>query len=235
MSERSKVLSVLLHSTAVVIYAVSTNLLLTARLPAQLRPDLYGMWKFLTFWNLIVHLTVFSMSLVVDVIGRRDSSGQRRAITRALDLLFNSIVLPMAAFIAISYWSIIAIKKELMAPEGVQNLFPRWLDHSVHTLILPIALIDNYLVDHRRREEKYGLTFGLTFSSAYTLLVLYLGLVEDFWVYPVLAFMDMSTRLVYMTFNFAIGIIFYGIGGLLYDLAWKSDKVSPDILVKKLV
>lgn len=226
MSEKSKVLSVLLHLFATITYSVSVLSCLRNGLPPQL--DLWGHWKFLTFWNLNVHLITFATALFVDVFGRTDTRGRRTAVATLLDVLFNTVALPIGFFVSVSFWAIYAVDRDLIFPQWIEQYIPFWLNHAIHTVILPVVLIENYLVDHRRRDDKNGLKVTLMFVSAYTLVILYLGIAKQFWVYPVLRVLNWPFRLIFIGSSLGTAGLLYQIGGLLYDISWRSvNKSQP--------
>ena len=219
--QKSVVVSALLHLIATITYAVSVYACLNNGLPQELG-QLLGHWKFLTFWNLNVQLVTFAIALVVDVIGRNDSRGQRTSIAKVLDLLFNALALPITAYVSISFWSIYTVDRDLIFPAWIEQYIPLWLNHCIHTVILPVVLLENYLVDHRRSHQKHGLKATMLFVGLYTVLILYLGIAKDYWVYPVLRVMNWPIRVLFISCSLATSALFYGMGGLLYKLAWGS-------------
>jgi len=115
------------------------------------------------------------------------------------DFLFATIVFPLSLFVAVTFWTLYAIDRELVFPQVMDAIYPRWLNHLVHTFIL-VTLVEAYIVDHAYPCRKTAFTTITGLTSLYLGWVFYIAYVSDFWVYPVLRVLGFSGRAVFISF-----------------------------------
>ena len=231
MSVKSYPLSVILHLISFITYGYSLSWLFVHELPPKDKNTIGGRLKFLTYWDLWIQFITFTIALICDFISNPNNTRNKTkqpVIVSLRDTVFNSLALPIGTFVTISFWTLYAIDRELIFPVGIEEWYPIWLNHTTHTIILPIVLIDNYLVDHNRRTQKNGLTLLLSVITVYGLWILYIGIARSHWVYPVLEVMNWSSRVAFIVGNLLLMNVFYLIGGLLYDMAWKSSAKTKE-------
>ena len=193
-----------------------------------------GIFRTITIWNLLIHLATFTISVFCDFLSYVNPQDKRTRLVRIRDLLFNSLALPMSIFISTGYWILFLRDKKLLWKNGqVVSYFPGWKNHALHTFPIVIALLDNFLVDHKRREEKHGFKLLLFVMTSYTSLALFLGYYHDYWVYPYLRDMNHAMRVGFIIVHLALpSIVFYYIGGILYDLSWSKIRCANNCLFK---
>ena len=226
MSVKSYPLSVILHLISFITYGYSLCWLFVHELTPRDKGTIGGRLKFLTYWDLWIQFITFTIALICDFISNPNNTRNKTkqpVIVGLRNTIFNSLALPIGVFVSISFWSLYAIDRELIFPVGIEKWYPIWLNHTTHTIILPIVLIENYLVDHNRRNQKNGLTLLLAVIVTYGAWVLYLGIVTNHWVYPVLEVIGWPQRVAFIVGNLIIMNVFYLLGGLLYDMGWKSN------------
>lgn len=229
MSVKSYPLSVILHLISFITYGYSLCWLFLNELPPKDRTTIGGRLKFLTYWDLWIQFMIFSLSLVCDFIANPNNNrnkAKQSSIVGLRDLIFNALALPIGCFVTISFWSLYAIDRELIFPVGIERWYPIWLNHSTHTIILPIVVIENYLVDHKRREQNKALPLLSLVIVLYGVWVLYLGLATNHWVYPVLEVLNWPLRIAFLLGSILTMFVFYFICGLLYDMGWGSTPKS---------
>lgn len=228
--QKLRTLSVCLHLTAAVTYGTTIYCLTRNGLPPAVAR--FGHFKFITFWNLIVQLVTFSLSLIIDLIQTDTNRFKLIPVVALRDRLFNSLAFPLSAHIAITFWSIYAIDRELIFPVHVEPYWPQWLNHTSHTVILLIVLIENYLVDHRRREEKNGLLLTWTVTISYMFWAIFVKLSTNYWPYPVLSVLNWPSKVAFLGFGTIATTFYYKIEGDLYDMRWRSRVKRDDTFGK---
>ena len=237
MSFKSYPLSVLLHLSAFITYGYSLCWLFLNELPPMTRDVLGGRLRYLTYWDVWIQFITFTIALICDFISNPNNNKNKSKqpfIVKLRDTVFNSLAFPIGAFVTTSFWILYTIDRQLIFPVGIEKWYPIWLNHTTHTIILPIVLIDNYLVCHNRDKQKNGLKILITVSVVYGLWILFLGLKVDHWVYPVLAVLNWPLRVAFMLSSNIAMILFYYLGALCYDIAWKSSTKSRIESRKKL-
>ena len=227
MSFKSYPMSVILHLLSSVTYGYSIAYIHSHDTLMPRSKGFGGHFKFLTHWDLWIQFFTFVLALICDFISNpHNHRGRPKPLAvKVRDLIFNGLALPMGCFVTISFWAIYSIDRELIFPVGVEKWYPTWLNHTTHSIILPIVLLENYLVDHNRRAQTKTLTLLLTVTLTYGIWVLYLGLAHNYWVYPVLEVLSMPFRLLFILGSLVLFFVLHIIGNILYDMAWKPAKI----------
>ncbi|XP_038051416.1 androgen-induced gene 1 protein-like isoform X2 [Patiria miniata] len=158
---------------------------------ASSRGDKYGMTKFLTMWNMVFQLTYFFICCVSDLVA---SSGAHSPLTRKIaafrDWFLAAVAFPIGTLVVTVFWGLWAIDRELIFPKILDEFFPAWLNHVMHTTVLPILLLDMFLVRHRYPSKLTGILGLAVVALSYLSWILWLGFVADIWVYPFLKVME---------------------------------------------
>ena len=139
--------------------------------------DFGGPWKFLTFINLWVQLAFHLLHLLSTFLP---------AIKRARDLFFESLAFPAGMLVAVMFWSLYAIDRELVYPEIIDKYVPVAVNHMEHSVMVPLILLHSLL--WRMRPCNLALSLAITAAGilAYLGWILYIGYTLDLWVYPIL-------------------------------------------------
>uniref|UniRef100_A0A8C9KHK0 Androgen dependent TFPI regulating protein n=1 Tax=Panthera tigris altaica TaxID=74533 RepID=A0A8C9KHK0_PANTA len=147
-----------------------------------------GQWKYLTFLNLnrtlgfkspcIYHETLgkcvhllqaifYGVACVEDVLKRIKGERDLKFVTAFRDLLFTTLAFPISTFVFLSFWILFLYDRELVYPKALDGIFPEWLNHAMHTSILPFSLVEVILRPHCYPLKKKGLTLLAVASLAY--------------------------------------------------------------------
>lgn len=142
-------------------------------------PELGGRFKFLTHINISLQSGFFAIQLLADL-----SPGPfKRRLQKLADLVFTTMVLPLAIFIPVSFWGLYAIDRNLIYPEVFDEVIPQYINHFVHTAILLWALCEVYLFHHHFPGTKWAAAIIFTYSLAYSLWLVYLYVATNWWCY----------------------------------------------------
>ena len=183
-----------------------------------------GFFKNITNWNMIIQSTTFTLTLFCDLnacVNRTNAKSSR--LFQLRNLLFNSLALPLGLFISTGFWTLYAWDKDLVYRDGMELLTPPWKNHLLHTFPIVINLLDNFLVDHRRREERHGLKLLWSVIICYTSYALFLCYFLDDWVYPYLRHLSHLMRIGFIMIHLLLTTLYYYIGAILYDVAWPTQ------------
>ena len=104
------------------------------------------------------------------------------------DALFTTITLPISIYVFTTFWAVCAYDRELLLPVRLEltNVFPSWLNHICHTLIMPGNIIEMMLVKHRFSSDKKSLTTLTCFSGVYVCFCLFSRYELGKFAYPLL-------------------------------------------------
>ncbi|NXS00976.1 ADTRP protein, partial [Oxylabes madagascariensis] len=158
-----------------------------------------GQWKYLTVLNLVLQAVFYGVSFLADVLRLIKKLRCAKCIISSRDLLFSVLAFPVSTFVCISFWTLYTYNRELVYPKSLDGVIPLWLNHAMHTAVLPFALLEILALPHRYPAKKKGLIL--------------LGFV---------AFL-------YITFfagSLAIIISFYNFGEFLNRMIWGQSKFS---------
>ncbi|XP_063488161.1 androgen-induced gene 1 protein isoform X25 [Symphalangus syndactylus] len=72
-------------------------------------------------------------------------------------------------FVVAVFWIIYAYDREMIYPKLLDNFIPGWLNHGMHTTVLPFILIEMRTSHHQYPSRGSGLTAICTFSVGYIL------------------------------------------------------------------
>lgn len=194
-----------------------------------------GRWKYLTFLNQILQTAFFGVCLLCDLLQLCLSHRNRfcSVLARLKDCMFAALVFPVGVFVVTSFWSIYAYDRELVYPKELDSFIPQWLNHAMHTFILPPLLIELFACPHHYPSKKNGVAVLVVFDLAYLSWVHWVQYAADIWVYPILAKLDAVGMLVFFGSSFLIMLTFYYLGEWLTRLRWSSGRPSKKKKKKK--
>ncbi|XP_074656908.1 androgen-induced gene 1 protein-like [Tubulanus polymorphus] len=166
------------------------------------RPSTYaGKWKYLTFWNLWIQGMLFGVCFLNDLFGTDYQPGDpRRAslLQRIRDYTLSVIALPVGLFVVTSFWSIFAYNRELIFPVALDKFFPSWLNHIMHTTVIVFLFVEMLMTNHHCPSLKRCIKGLSLFALVYGLWVLWIAYYANIWVYPVLAVLPVSGRVIFI-------------------------------------
>jgi len=190
-----------------------------------------GQWKYLTFWNMVLQLIYFAHCLLNDFYGTSSLVKRERAyLQKVRDFMFGSLAFPLAWFVSITFWGLWAIDRELIFPVALDEFFPSWLNHILHSSIALFTLLEMILVPKMYPSRGSALTGLCILMLSYLLWVFFIAFHTNFWVYPILAVLSWSYRLLFILSLLLVTSALYFSGEKLHFMIWdkktKQDKKS---------
>ena len=88
-------------------------------------------------------------------------------------------------FVFLVFWTLFHYDRSLVYPKGLDDFFPAWVNHAMHTSIFPFSLFETILRPHNYPSKKLGLTLLGAFNFAYIIRILWRYVQTGNWVYPV--------------------------------------------------
>lgn len=151
-----------------------------------------GRWKYLTFINLVMHAVFFGLCVLVDAVHSAVSVKQSRSgtplnLSRARDFYFTVLAFPVGTFVFVSFWTLYTYDRELVYPKLLDEIIPIWLNHAMHTVIMPMLLLQMFLQNHRYPSRTAGIFSLAVFVALYLSWVLWVHHASGIWVYPIMA------------------------------------------------
>uniref|UniRef100_T1DNX3 Androgen-induced 1 protein-like protein n=1 Tax=Crotalus horridus TaxID=35024 RepID=T1DNX3_CROHD len=190
-----------------------------------------GSWKFLTFINLVVQAIFFGICVLTDLSSLltkgNDNQEQERQLRKLISLrdwMMAVLAFPVGVFVVLMFWSIYIYDRELVYPKLLDNFIPTWLNHGMHTTVLPFILIEMRTTHHEYPSRIYGLIAMCTFSVCYILWVCWIYHVTGVWVYPLLEYLGTIAKIVFFATVTVVISIFYLLGEILNNYIWDTQK-----------
>jgi len=169
----------------------NSSLLAVAKFP--------GKWKYLTVWDLVLQFTYHAYSLANDVLGSNEVLEKKQTKMQKLrDTIFASWVFPTGSFVSITFWGLYAIDRELVFPKMMDEFYPSWLNHAVHTGPIIFLLIEFYNVPKGFPKRSSAVLGNVSFSATYLGWVTWVASYTGVWAYPILEVLDNVSRAIFL-------------------------------------
>ncbi|XP_048354151.1 androgen-induced gene 1 protein-like isoform X1 [Sphaerodactylus townsendi] len=181
-----------------------------------------GHWKHLTFLNQVLQAMLFVLCVVIDFVHL--CSPYHETLSALLvpvrDFIFSVFVFPVGLFVAVVFWGLYAYDRELVYPRELDEVNPIWLNHSMHTTILPLLFIELVICPHKYVHNANGILGLSVFTVTYLCWISWVHYMSGIWAYPVLEVLSMPGKLVFFSIAYGIVITFYFLGFLLTKRLW---------------
>ncbi|KAI4897634.1 hypothetical protein NFI96_015826, partial [Prochilodus magdalenae] len=117
-----------------------------------------GRWKYLTFINLVMQTVFFGFCVLTDVVynvlpSKSTRGGIPLFLVTLRDGFFTVLAFPVGTFVFASFWSLYTYDRELVYPKYLDDIIPIWLNHAMHTVIMPLLLAQMYLQPHKTSQS----------------------------------------------------------------------------------
>ncbi|KAG5884144.1 hypothetical protein JTB14_021809 [Gonioctena quinquepunctata] len=183
---------------------------------------------FFTIWTFMLHIAFVILAIV-------DESSKilklpaliQKLVGRTRASLFNTLLFPSCLLVSSLFWTIWHIDRELIFPKAVDEVFPSWLNHTLHTytllpMMLELLLPKKYdFVQFRNAAPilvVYFFVYGLVFLSVY--------LRHGVWLYPIFEFMDWPQRILFFIVILASMLIFQKTGISIQNIKKPTEKAK---------
>uniref|UniRef100_A0A8C3PFL9 Androgen-induced gene 1 protein-like n=1 Tax=Chrysemys picta bellii TaxID=8478 RepID=A0A8C3PFL9_CHRPI len=184
-----------------------------------------GRWKYLTFINQvpILQTLLFGICVIIDFAHMFIPATKNSMASRLLpprDFIFSVLVFPVGLFVAVTFWTLYAYDRELVYPKELDEINPSWLNHTMHTTILPLLLIELITCPHKYLSKLNGMIGLSIFGTSYLTWVLWVNYASGIWAYPILEVLGVPGKAVLFTISYLVMIGFYLLGEHLTKLLW---------------
>lgn len=182
-----------------------------------------GRLIYLTIWNLIFQCIYYTIALLNDIIGSNEASPAKKPLIRKIrDYFFATFAFPFAANVSIMFHVLMVVDRNLVMPKEVDEFFPFWLNHLVHTNILIFIVIEMFILPRSYPCRKAAMTGMTIIQAIYLAWVFCIKANTDKWVYGVLAVLSWPERIGFFAFSFSIPVVLYFVGEFVNKLRWGS-------------
>ncbi|GLD73893.1 androgen-induced gene 1 protein isoform X1 [Lates japonicus] len=95
----------------------------------------------------VIQAVFFGLCVLIDVSSLLTKGGDSREQERQLrkliglrDWMMAVLAFPVGAFVVFTFWSLYLYDRDLVYPRLLDNFIPQWLNHGMHTTVLPSSL-----------------------------------------------------------------------------------------------
>lgn len=160
------------------------------------------MGKFLTFhclcWqslNAVLHLSAHYIKPVRPV----------------RDIVFTTLASPLGYIVVLTFWGVWhLLGRELIFPEAISKFYPDWLNHTTHTLPIPVNLLFQLLCNHKFTKNCSIITLGYMLS--YTVFLYHIKGITGNFVYRYMDTMSDIEAYIYFAGSGLFAYLCYKIG-----------------------
>jgi len=182
-----------------------------------------GRTKFLTLWNMLLQAVFFTVCALNDLIGTNEDIISNKPLIRKLkDGLLTCLAFPLSMFVGITFWALYAVDRELVFPKALDEFFPSWLNHVMHTNIMIFILIELATSFRKYPSRKVGMSVLFIFMLIYLVWVHIIHAYSGFWVYPVLEVLNLPLRIVFFLSLLGLAVALYVLGEKLNGIIWSK-------------
>ncbi|KAG5884142.1 hypothetical protein JTB14_021808 [Gonioctena quinquepunctata] len=200
----------------------------------KLDEDLKVMGKFqgyfFTLWTFMLHF-IFVIIAIVDESSKilKLPVSIQKPIGRTRAFLFNTLLFPSCLLVSSFFWTIWHIDRELIFPKTLDDFFPSWLNHTLHTFILLPMVLELLLPKkHNFVQFRNAAPILAVYSTIYSLMFVSVYFRHGVWLYPVFKLLDWPQRIVLFIVILASMLIFQKIGISIQNIKkpTKSAKIN---------
>lgn len=172
----------------------------------------------------ILQALYFTICVLNDFVGSNEVNLKQKPFIRKLkDYMMAAFAFPVAMHVGVTFWTLMAIDRELVFPKSFDAFFPNWLNHVMHTNIMIFILLEMYLTFRQYPSRKSGLTGSLTFMLTYLVWLHIIKHYSGVWVYPVLDVLNLPQRIIFFSVSFVFSVSLYILGEKINNIMWKNQ------------
>ncbi|CAH1101820.1 unnamed protein product [Psylliodes chrysocephalus] len=186
----------------------------SARMPQGYRNMKIYENRFFTGWTFmlqILFVTIASVDELTKLLGLPSVVKNLFGKTRAF--LFNALLFPCTVLVIVTFWSIWHVDRELIFPKEIDEYFPSWLNHVLHSFIGIPILLELLLPkkDHFIAFKPAAVTL-LLYCGIYQSLYFSIYFKDGVWLYPIYKVLDWPQRFIFNVIQVALILGFQYVG-----------------------
>ncbi|EFA08684.2 androgen-induced gene 1 protein isoform X1 [Tribolium castaneum] len=186
-----------------------------------------GKLKFLTYWDALLQALFFTICVINDLVGTNEEAPKKAPLIRRVkDLILPCLAFPLSMFVGLTFWGIYFVDRELIFPRALDQFFPAWLNHVMHTNIMIFILIELFTSYRKYPARKVGLTILSLFMLVYLVWIHIIHAYSGMWVYPILEVLNLPLRIVFFIGLLGLSVSLYIVGEKLNGIVWSQKKHS---------
>ena len=188
---------------------------------------LVGQWKFLTYWNIWLQLVYVSVRLCNELFGTDLNVATPSRIQKTRDFMFGSLAFPVGMFVSIMFWALYLVDRNLVFSPKMDEFYPVWSNHMLHTTCLVAQLIEMISTPHDYPSRTKGILISMGFAMLYVGWILTIAYKGNIWVYGVLQKLPTIGRVLFISGCVVSFGMFFIVGEILNSKIWSTETRAP--------
>uniref|UniRef100_A0A8D8ZS03 Androgen-induced gene 1 protein n=1 Tax=Cacopsylla melanoneura TaxID=428564 RepID=A0A8D8ZS03_9HEMI len=228
-----RVINVGVHVVGAVLFPFGIYTHYKVDIPVDVNPidSAYGQkFKYLTFIDEIVQASYFTVCVVCDIISLSNVSSVT-TLSSVRDYFFASIGFPIGSFVAITFWALFVLDRNLVMPAEFDQYFPMWLNHIVHSMVFVLPVMEIITSPREYPSIQNGLIGLCVFQGVYLVWIHVVYYKCNMWVYPILEKLGLFARYMFLGSSVAFSIALYFGGQFLNNTIWSAQGPSAKKLI----
>lgn len=169
----------------------------------------YGQLMFLTYQCLLIQVLNALLHVVAHFV---------KPLRGLRDLVFSALAYPIGSLVVYTFWAVwFLVGRDKIFPKALDSFYPLWLNHTTHTIIVPINLLLAFAISHKYVRNGFLLT--LAHSFGYTIFLHVVKAQSGMFVYGYLDELGDIERLIY-----------FAITGLFTYAMYKSGQLATHVM-----
>ncbi|XP_063918242.1 androgen-dependent TFPI-regulating protein-like isoform X2 [Zophobas morio] len=153
---------------------------------------------YFTGWNLTAQICFISVALADEISTLyKTPFTLRKTLGLMRRYIFTAIVFPCTLLVSILFWSLYTLDRELVFPKSLDEHYPPWMVHSVHSFVVLPLIVEMNLNKGNGIEVvdfSYTLPVLTAFLLAYKITLFTVHLLYDVWLYPIFRYLSWWQR-----------------------------------------
>ncbi|XP_014256064.1 androgen-induced gene 1 protein-like isoform X8 [Cimex lectularius] len=178
--------------------------------------------RYLSYLSIVTQACYFSLCVFIDIWGSKNDQNERNVLVRIKDYVEASIAFPIAMFVGVTFWGLMAVDRELVLPAALDPYFPSWLNHMMHTNILIFQFLEIITSTRVYPQRKHALVGLMTFQTTYLIWMHIVHYKSGVWAYPIFEKLNVPLRIGFFVGCFTLGGLMYFLGEKLHYLLWQK-------------
>lgn len=150
--------------------------------------DLYC--RYMTNWNVGIQVIFFFSCFLYDILEKLGNKRWRTTLKKYQDYWFFTICLPNALFVFVAFWSLHLYDTRTIFAVPVNMVMPDWLNHAIHTSILPLVFVEMLLVYRKLPPLNRSMLIYATFIAIYGICLFETYWEKGVWIYPLFKYLN---------------------------------------------
>ncbi|CAG9853822.1 unnamed protein product [Phyllotreta striolata] len=169
---------------------------------------------YFTLWNFIFQMVFMIVAIIDESLKHLNVSKRKQQLLHKIRAeMYNVVLFPSSLMVATIFWSLFYMDRELVFPKVLDEFFPWWLNHMLHSFILLPVIIELLLPkEHHFVKFEKAVPILVFLFGLYTTMYFSIYFRHEVWLYPVYKIMTWPQRGLFTLGQFILALCYQKIG-----------------------